>query len=237
MKITAFSLIIPIYNEEDNILNLYNEINKSFHDNQVKLYEIIFVDDCSTDNSNKILKTLSDKDSKIKLLRNNSNYGQSYSITKGIKNSLNNTIVTIDGDCQNNPFDILKLLKYYNDTQFKLIGGLRNKRRDPLIKIISSKLANKIRSFILKDNCTDTGCGLKIFDKEIFMSFEYFDGIHRFLPALFLGYGHKTFFIEVDHRERKHGVSKYGTLKRLYSGILNIVRVKRILSENKKYKN
>mgnify|MGYP001277929753 CR=1 FL=1 len=237
MKITPFSIIIPVYNEQDNILNLYNEINKSFYDNQINLYEIIFVDDCSIDNSNKIIKTLLDKDKKIKLLSNDLNYGQSYSITKGIKNSSNNIIVTIDGDGQNNPFDILKLLKFYNNSQFKLIGGLRNKRKDPFIKIISSKLANKIRSFILKDNCTDTGCGLKIFDKEIFMSFEYFNGIHRFLPALFLGYGHKTFFIEVDHRERKYGVSKYGTLKRLFSGILNIARVKRMLGGIKKYKN
>ena len=237
MKIKPFSLIIPIYNEEDNILNLYNEINKFFYDNQIKLYEIIFVDDCSIDKSNKIIKTLLDKDLKIKLIRNDSNNGQSYSITKGIKNSLNNTIVTIDGDGQNNPYDIIKLLKVYNDSQFKLIGGLRNKRKDPLIKIISSKLANKVRSFILKDNCTDTGCGLKIFDKEIFMSFQYFNGIHRFLPALFLGYGHKTFFIEVDHRERKHGISKYGTLNRLFSGILNIARVKRMISGIKKFKN
>ena len=237
MNITPFSIIIPIYNEEDNILNLYNEINKSFFDNQINFYEIIFVDDCSIDNSNKIIKNLLDNDLKIKLIRNDLNCGQSYSITKGIQNSSNNTIVTIDGDGQNNPFDILKLLKFYSDSQYKLIGGLRNKRKDPLIKIISSKLANKVRSFILKDNCTDTGCGLKIFDKEIYMSFEYFNGIHRFLPALFLGNGHKTFFIEVDHRERKHGVSKYGTLKRLFSGILNILRVKRILSRVKKYKN
>ena len=110
-----------IYNEEDNILNLYNEINKSLNDNQVKLYEIIFVDDCSTDKSNKIIKTLSDMDSKIKLLRNKANYGQSYSITKGIKNSLNNTIVTIDSDGQNNPFDILKLLKFITILNLNLL--------------------------------------------------------------------------------------------------------------------
>ena len=235
MNITPFSIIIPIYNEEDNILNLYNEINKSFFDNQINFYEIIFVDDCSIDNSNKIIKNLLDNDLKIKLIRNDLNCGQSYSITKGIQNSSNNTIVTIDGDGQNNPFDILKLLKFYSDSQYKLIGGLRNKRKDPLIKIISSKLANKVRSFILKDNCTDTGCGLKIFDKEIYMSFEYFNGIHRFLPALFKGYGYNTTFLKVDHRQREFGYSNYGIGNRLFRGIRDMIKVRNIIKRNQNH--
>ncbi len=234
MIINPFSIIIPVYNEEKNILNLYKEINKHLTQNNIKLYEIIFVDDCSTDNSQDIIKKLIDINPKIKFLRNNINSGQSFSISKGVINSSNKTIVTIDGDCQNNPIDIINLLKIYNNNEYKLIGGIRKKRKDPLIKIISSKLANYIRSVILSDNCTDTGCGLKIFDKEIFISFEYFNGIHRFLPALFLGYGYKTFFVEVDHRQREHGVSKYGTFKRLLSGIINIIKVRRLLKKIKK---
>ena len=104
---------------------------------------------------------------------------------------------------------------------------------DSFIKVISSKIANGIRSKILNDNCRDTGCSLKVFDKQIFLSFPFFDGMHRFLPALFKGYGYKTMFIDVNHRKRKFGVSKYGTMNRLFKGIRDIIKVRKIL----KFKN
>ena len=134
---------------------------------------------------------------------------------------------------QNNPNDIPSLINLYNSDSFKLVGGIRKKRKDNLTKIISSYLANKIRSFILKDDCKDTGCSLKIFDKDIFLKFPYFDGLHRFLPALFKGYGYKTSFIEVDHRKRYKGISKYGTLSRLIWGVRDIFKVLNIIKNNK----
>ena len=111
----------------------------------------------------------------------------------------------------------------------KLIGGIRRNRKDNFTKIISSKIANSIRSRILNDECIDTGCALKIFDKKIFLSFPFFDGVHRFLPALFKGYGYETLFIDVNHRKRNHGISKYGTMNRLFAGIRDIIKVKKIL--------
>ena len=119
--------------------------------------------------------------------------------------------------------------KYLSNKETKLVGGIRIKRKDNLIKKISSKIANNVRSKILKDNCQDTGCSLKVFDKEIFILFPYFDWIHRFLPALFTGYGYKTLFINVNHRKRKFGISKYGTMNRLFKGIRDIIRVKKII--------
>ena len=101
------------------------------------------------------------------------------------------------------------------------------------IKIISSRIANYIRKIVLKDNCNDTGCSLKIFDKNIFLKFPFFDGIHRFLPALFSGYGKKTFFINVDHRPRLHGYSKYGTYGRLFRGIRDLFKVAKIIKKFK----
>ena len=95
--------------------------------------------------------------------------------------------------------------------------------------MLSSKIANIIRSRILKDQCKDTGCSLKVFNKKIFLSFPYFNGIHRFLPALFKGYGYKTVFIDVNHRSRKFGMSKYGTMNRLFRGIRDIIKVNKIL--------
>ena len=227
-----FSIIIPIYNEAQNIPFLLEEISdnlKSYHN-----YEIILVNDSSTDNTNEVVKKIIKKDNLI-LLNNESNKGQSYSIHKGILKSKNNTIITLDGDGQNNPKDIPNLLNYYNlNEQIKLVGGIRSKRRDNLIKIISSRIANNIRSNILKDKCSDTGCSLKVFDKEIFLKFPFFNGIHRFLPALYSGFGFKTKFLNVDHRERKKGVSKYGTFDRLFKGIADIIKVRRIIIENKK---
>ena len=224
------SIIIPTYNEVKNIQSLYNEIVSSSH--QLTDYEIIFVDDASTDGSKELLNKLHEQ-KLIKLITHKKNTGQSQSILTGIKQAEFDTIVTLDGDGQNNPSDILKLLKIYlSPNNFSLVGGIRVKRMDNIIKIISSKIANKIRSIVLNDDCPDTGCSLKVFSKKIFLHFPFFDGIHRFLPALFKGYGYKTCFISVDHRLRIHGKSNYGIRDRLFKGINDLIRVKKIINNN-----
>ena len=222
-----FSIVVPLYNEEGNIENLIYEIISSLED--FKEYEIVLVDDCSDDNTPELLKKF-ETHPNIKIVTNIKNRGQSYSIHKGVTQSFYNTIITIDGDGQNVPSNIPSLIKEFNDNNdVYLVGGIRNNRKDNFIKIMTSKLANSIRSFILKDNCSDTGCSLKIFDKKIFLTFPFFNGIHRFLPALFLGYGYKTKFINVDHRKRNFGYSKYGTFNRLFVGIRDIIKVRKIL--------
>lgn len=223
-----FSIIIPLFNEEKNIGNLIDEILYSLKN--YKNYEIILVDDASTDKTLKIIKSF--KSNYFKILTNSRNQGQSFSIYKGIKNSLNNIIITLDGDGQNDPEDIPNLLKkYISNDDIKLVGGIRRKRQDSIIKIISSRIANYVRSNILNDDCRDTGCSLKIFDREIFLKFPFFNGIHRFLPALFKGYGYKTIFINVNHRKREYGISKYGTFNRMFSGIRDIYKVHKILKK------
>ncbi len=225
-----FSVIIPVYNEQDNLLKLIDEINHSLTD--FSNYEIIFINDASTDNTFNVLNNI--KNSKIKILNNKINSGQSFSIHYGIKSSIFNIIITIDGDGQNDPADIPSLLRHYLSVEaIKLVGGIRIIRKDNLLKIISSKIANYLRSRVLQDNCADTGCSLKIFDKQIFLNFPYFDGIHRFLPALFKGYGFKTKFVNVNHRSRKYGLSKYGTINRLFRGIRDIIKVKKIINKKK----
>ena len=221
-----FSIVIPLYNEEKNIINLLYEIEISL--TKYNKYEIILVDDASLDETLKIIND--HKNTKIKIFKNNVNTGQSYSITKGINNSSYDIIVTLDGDGQNDPRDIPRLLDlYFSFSNCKLVGGIRKKRMDNFIKIISSRIANFIRSKILNDGCKDTGCSLKVFDKNIFLKFPYFNGIHRFLPALFRGYGYRTDFIEVNHRIRKYGYSKYGTFIRLVRGIVDMFKVINII--------
>ena len=232
-KNIEFSVIIPVFNEELNINRLYKEIRRSLFNCQK--YEIIIIDDCSTDNSRKIIIDLITGSKTVKYHFNEINLGQSRSIYNGIVKSKTETIVTIDGDGQNDPSDIKKLLNLYNaNKDIKLVGGIRQKRKDSILKIISSKVANYIRSKILNDNCSDTGCSLKVFDKNIFLQFEYFNGIHRFLPALFKGYNYDTFFLNVSHRKRKYGVSKYGTINRLFRGIRYMYKVYNIIKKYKK---
>ena len=160
-----FSIVIPLYNEEENIIPLINEIFLALK--EYDSYEIILVDDFSNDQT---LKLISNKNNKLlKILQNKKRKGQSYSIYKGVKTSQFDTIITLDGDGQNNPKDIPKLLNIFDQNhKIELVGGLRVKRKDNLIKVISSKIANKIRLIILKDKCKDTGCSLKVFNKNVF---------------------------------------------------------------------
>ena len=226
-----FSIVVPLFNESKNIIPLLKEIESSLKD--YDNYEIVLINDSSTDNTANIIRNMTNES--IKIINNIENKGQSFSIHEGIKLSSNETIITLDGDGQNDPRDIPKLLELYNtNDNIKLVGGIRKKRQDSYIKIFSSKIANHIRSKILSDNCKDTGCSLKVFSKNIFLKFPYFDGMHRFLPALFKGYSYKTEFIEVNHRKRKYGVSKYGTINRLFKGIKDIIRVKRIINNYNK---
>ena len=226
-----FSIVVPLFNESKNIIPLLKEIESTLKD--YDNYEIILINDSSTDNTANVIKNITNQN--IKIINNIVNKGQSFSIHKGIELSSNETIITIDGDGQNDPRDIPKLLDlYFANNKVKLVGGIRKKRQDSYIKIFSSKIANYIRSKILSDNCKDTGCSLKVFSKNIFLEFPYFDGMHRFLPALFKGYSYKTTFVEVNHRKRKYGISKYGTINRLVKGIKDIIRVKRIIKNYNK---
>lgn len=221
----AFSIIIPVFNEGKNILNLINEILESLLNYN---YEIILYNDGSNDDTEKVLNKLNNK--KIKVINSKINKGQSYAIYHAIKIAKSNTIVTIDGDGQNDPKDIVNLFNLYIiSPDILLVGGIRKKRRDSILKIISSRIANYIRMKIFNDNCLDTGCSLKIFDKKVFLKFPYFNSIHRFLPALFTGINAQTKFIYVNHRPRIYGISKYNTFGRLIRGIIDIFKVKNII--------
>tara|TARA_Y100001970_G_C14151657_1_gene813052 strand:- start:406 stop:1107 length:702 start_codon:yes stop_codon:yes gene_type:complete len=219
------SVVIPVLNEEQNLRKLVEEIFSCLVNKYI--FEIIFVNDGSTDRSIEVLEEIKNKYNNIYIINQVTNKGQSFSIFNGVRLSNYKSIVTLDADLQNDPKDIEFLAKFYfqNYPNFKLVGGIRNKRKDSIIKLISSKIANKVRKFILNDKCDDTGCSLKIFDKDEFLKLPYFSGMHRFLPALFLALNNQNFFLKVNHRHRIHGKSKYGTIDRLIKGIIDIFRV------------
>ena len=228
------SIVIPIYNEERNIRKLFDEIKLNIFDLKQYNFEIIFVNDCSTDNSLIVLNDISKENEILKILNNKKNLGQSMSIHNGITQSKYENIITIDGDGQNNPRDLKRIIEIYLNNNVDLVCGIRKKRKDSIIKIFSSKIANSIRSYFLDDNCVDTGCSLKMFKKKIFLSFPFFNGIHRFIPSLFNGYNKKIMYLDVDHRQRKYGVSKYGTLNRLFKGVADMIRVFFIIRKYKR---
>ncbi len=228
-----FSLIIPCFNEEKNIDKLLSEIKIYL---SIYEYEIIIIDDKSTDKS--LAKLESSYLSNLKIIKNPINMGQSFSIYAGVKEAITDTIITIDCDGQNNPEDIPKLYQIYkNSKNIDLVSGIRVKRKDNLIKKISSKIANYIRNIIFKDKCKDTGCSLKVFNKKIFLTFPYFDGIHRFIPSLYAGIDKEIIYVNVDHRLRIFGESKYGTLGRLLRGIRDMIKVYKLIKNIRKVSN
>ncbi|MAJ24251.1 MAG: dolichol-phosphate mannosyltransferase [Rickettsiales bacterium] len=222
--INKISVVIPIFNEQDNISNLIKEINTVL---QKKItYEIVVVDDGSDDNTQEVLKKISKKRKNILIVTHKKNYGQSVGLKTGVLNAKYDFIATLDGDGQNDPKDILKLLRSFNEkVDFMMVIGNRVKRIDSISKKIASRLAFKIRKLILKDNTPDTGCALKIFRKKDFLLLPFFNHIHRFLPFLYKMFHGEVISIAVNHRERNSGMSKYSNYERFLVGINDIFGV------------
>ena len=222
--INNISIVIPVFNEEKNIINLLEEIKSSL-DSKIK-YEILVVDDGSTDNTVNNISSKIKQLHNIKLIIHENNYGQSTSLLTGISNAKYDYIVTLDGDGQNDPADILNLIRKYNySVPFYLVIGNRKKRNDKLTRRIASRFAFFVRSFILKDKIPDTGCALKVFKKKDFLFVPFFNHIHRFLPFIFSNMGGEIVSVNVNHRERKNGVSKYSNYQRALVGIYDLFGV------------
>ena len=222
--INNISIVIPVLNEERNIINLIREIKKNL-EKKVK-YEIIIVDDGSSDNTHNVLLKYLKKNKKVLVFKHKKNYGQSVSLRTGIMQTSSNYIVTLDGDGQNDPRDILKLLKNFEtDKEFMMVIGNRVKRIDNFARRLASRSAFKIRKFILKDETPDTGCAIKVFKKEDFLKLPFFNHIHRFLPFLFNSFKGRVISIQVNHRARINGYSKYSNFQRFLVGISDIFGV------------
>ncbi len=221
------TVIVPILNEEENIPGLLQEIAQA--GKNIPISEIIYVDDGSTDKSFDALKSLKPNYPALRIIRHDRRSGQSAALWTGVKAAGNDVIVTLDGDGQNDPADIPLLYALFqknSGTASKLmIAGQRLKRNDTLARRLASRFANKIRSTLLKDNTRDTGCSLKLFRRKDYINLPYFDHMHRFLPALMMRDGVKIMHVDVSHRPRRHGVSKYGNLSRAIVGISDLLGV------------
>ncbi|CZI64597.1 glycosyltransferase family 2 protein [Legionella pneumophila] len=222
-SIQAISVVIPVYNEAGNIAVLTEEIIDKLSNKQFD-YELIYIDDGSSDNTLFVLYELKQKFPWIKIIAHKKNYGQSAALCTGVRQSTNPIVVTLDGDGQNDPSDIAALCSFVTDSK-TIILGTRVNRKDTFWRKIVSKIGNRIRNLVLHDGCPDSGCSLKVFPREAFMELPKFNHMHRFLPALFLQKGYKLINVPVNHRGRLSGVSKYGTLERFFAGIYDLIGV------------
>ena len=215
------SVVIPIFNEEENITPLYRELKTVLEGMRAK-YEVIFVDDGSDDGSNKVLQKLAKDDKGIKVIQFRKNFGQTAALAAGVEHARGEIIVTMDGDGQNDPRDIPRLLEKL-EQGYDVASGWRKNRKDPLLnKKFPSALANKLISWLTRVKLHDYGCTLKAYRRDILKDVRLYGEMHRFIPAYASWVGARITEMEVAHYPRRHGRSKYG-LSRTTSIILDLM--------------
>jgi dolichol-phosphate mannosyltransferase len=223
------SVVIPVFNEVENVLPLLDEVTAAL-DGRVG-YEVIFVDDGSTDTTAQVLAPRLTPGSGVRLVRHRNRAGQSAAVRTGVRAAHGGWIATLDGDGQNDPADIPALFAAARAQPPgaagapALVGGLRLTRRDTWSKRLASRFANRLRQLLLDDGCTDTGCGIKVFRRDAFLDLPYFAAQHRFMPALFRAHGFAVAFVPVNHRPRLRGRSKYTNVGRALVGIVDLAGV------------
>lgn len=220
------SIVIPIYNEQGSINVLVEEIIACL--DQKLEYEILIVDDGSSDDSvARVLALRQANAVPLRLVRHRSNLGQSTALYSGINMAQSEWVATLDGDGQNDPADILRMLEQLGNgpDNLELICGYRRQRMDAWIRRVCGRVANAVRSRLLCDDTPDTGCGIKLIKRSAFLALPFFDHMHRFLPALIKRQGGAVISLEVHHRARRHGYSKYGLHDRLWVGIVDLFGV------------
>ena len=221
----AVSIVVPVRNEAENIIPLITEIAAALDGRFI--YEIIYVNDGSTDATAERLAAAMRERANLRQIRHEKTAGQSAAVRSGVRAARGTIVATLDGDGQNNPAFLPALISAVENggERVGLVAGQRVGRKDTGFKKLQSRIANAVRNGILKDGTRDTGCGLKAFRREVFLMMPYFDGLHRFLPALMRREGYEIAYVDVIDRPRRSGVSNYGFFDRLWIGILDLFGV------------
>ena len=223
------SVVVPVKDEAENAVPLLNEICAALRGKAA--FEVLFVDDGSSDKTVETLVAARAQNPELRVLRHAKNSGQSRAVRTGVIAARGRLIATLDGDGQNDPADIPNLLAMWKKEEagappLGLVAGQRRKREDNVMKRLASRVGNGTRQWLLQDGTRDTGCGLKLFSREAFLTLPYFDHLHRFIPALMLREGYRITHVDVHHRPRAHGHSKYGTLDRLLVSLSDLMGVR-----------
>ncbi len=218
-----FSVVVPVHNESGNVDKLVSEIAAALDG---RAYEMVFVDDASTDDTRAKLAELKTRYPALRVLGHRKNAGQSRAIRSGILAARAPVVGTLDGDGQNDPADLPDLYRMLTrpdaPEKLKMVMGRRGKRKDSAWKKFGSRFANAVRRRMLRDDCDDSGCGIKVMNREAFISLPYFDHIHRYMPAMMRAEGYDVEFRDVNHRQREEGKSKYTNFGRLWAALSDL---------------
>ena len=217
------SLVIPVFNEEENLPVLAAEIRAAMEP-LGRAYEVIYVDDGSTDASPRVLAGLAREDPRTRVVRQRRNSGQSAAFDAGFRHARGSIVVTLDADLQNDPADIPRLLERMDG--FDVVNGVCARRQDNWVRRVSSKLANSVRNRVTHESVTDVGCTLRAMRIEFLQHIPLFNGMHRFLPTLLRMEGARVTEVSVNHRPRLHGQPKYGIHNRLWRGLVDLYGVR-----------
>jgi dolichol-phosphate mannosyltransferase len=230
----AVSIVVPVRNEADNVGPLIAEIAAALDGRWA--YEIIYVNDGSTDATADVLRAEMKQRANLRQLKHAQSCGQSAAVRSGVRAARGTIVATLDGDGQNDPAFLPALIAAIENGggRVGLVAGQRVGRKDTAFKKLQSRIANGVRSSILRDGTRDTGCGLKAFRRDAFLMMPYFDGLHRFLPALFRREGFEIGYVDVKDRPRRAGVSNYGFFDRLWIGIMDLAGVWWLIRRKKK---
>jgi dolichol-phosphate mannosyltransferase len=221
----AVSVVVPVRNEAENVSPLIAEIAAALDGRWA--YEIIYIDDGSTDATAERLKAARQQHGNLRQIRHATSSGQSAAVRSGVRAARGAIVATLDGDGQNDPAFLPDLIAAIEQggKRIGLAAGQRVRRKDTGFKKIQSRIANGVRNAILHDGTRDTGCGLKAFRRQVFLMMPYFDGLHRFLPALVRREGYDIAYVDVTDRPRRSGISNYGFFDRLWIGIMDLAGV------------
>lgn len=219
------SIVVAVLDEAENVESVCDEIVRAMA--PWGPFEIVWVDDGSRDDTPARLAAIADRDQRVRLIRHERRCGKSQAVRTGVVAARGIWIATLDGDGQNDPADLPAMLDMARNAPAPapIVAGIRERRNDPLSRLIATRIANGLRMAVLGDNCPDTGCGVKVFRREDFLLLPCFEGMHRFLPALFKRYGHPTINHTIRHRARMKGQSKYTNWGRALVGVFDLLGV------------
>jgi dolichol-phosphate mannosyltransferase len=231
----VFSVIVPVLNEGPNLLPLHAEIVAALHAVEV-IWEIVYVDDGSTDDGPRLLRQLSREDPRARVVTLARNYGQSTALVAGAEAARGEWIGTLDGDGQNDPRDLVELWREARAGVADVVNGVRVHRADGWVKRASSRIANAVRNRLSGDRVSDVGCSVRVFPRRALLDAVRFEGMHRFLPTLFRLAGYSVIERPVGHRPRRAGRSKYGIHNRLWCGLADLYVVRRLARRRVDYR-